>query len=146
MEVEDEVESRRKLDEPRKKLQMELRDVDRLSFVSKEMQESIMESLQHQMQEVEKRRHDLMPEHQKFQKMSQKIQSIQDKRKHMQKKMLQRKKRCGSYVMRSSRKRSVSFFCRIRSRIMRWQMQTWQRNFRGCRQEKKGQQCLADRR
>ena len=47
--------------------------------------ESIMESVQDQLQEVEKRRHDLMPEHQKFQKRSQKIQSIQDKRKHMQK-------------------------------------------------------------
>ena len=53
------------------------------------MQESIRESLQHQLQEVEKRRHDLVPEHQTFQKRSQKIQSIQDKRKHMQKKMLQ---------------------------------------------------------
>ena len=42
-----------------------------------------MESLQHQLKE--KRRHDIMPEHQKFQKRSQKIQSIQDKRKHMQK-------------------------------------------------------------
>ena len=38
-----------------------------------------------------------MPEHQKFQKMSQ-------------------KKRCGSYVTRSNRKRSASFFCRISSR------------------------------
>ena len=38
-----------------------------------------MESMQHQ--EVEKRRNDLMPEHQKVQKKSQKIQSIQDKRK-----------------------------------------------------------------
>ena len=74
MEVENEAETRRKLDEQKKKLQKELRDVDRLSFVTKEVQESIMESVQHQLQEVEKRRHDLMPEHQKFQKRSQKIQ------------------------------------------------------------------------
>ena len=47
MEVEDEAESRGKLDEQKKKLQKELRDVARLSFVTKEMQESIMESLQH---------------------------------------------------------------------------------------------------
>ena len=39
-----------------------------------------MESLQFQLQEVEKRRNDLMPEHQRVQKRSQKIQSIQDKR------------------------------------------------------------------
>ena len=81
MEVEDATEIRKKLDELEKKLQKELRDVDRLSFVSKEVPESIKESLQHQLQEVEKRSHDLMPEQQKAQKKSQKIQSIQDKRK-----------------------------------------------------------------
>ena len=99
-----------KLDEQKKQLQKELRDVDRLSFVSKQMHESIMESLQHQLQDVERRRHDLMPEHQKVQKRSPKIQSIKDKRKICRKKMLQRKKRCGSHVMMSSRKRSVSCF------------------------------------
>ena len=39
MEVEDEAESRKKLDDQRKKMQKELREVDTLSFVSKEMQE-----------------------------------------------------------------------------------------------------------
>ena len=58
MEVEDEAESRKKLDERKKNVQKELREVDRLSFVSKEMQESIKESLQHHLQQVEKRRHD----------------------------------------------------------------------------------------
>ena len=46
-----------------------------------------MESMQHQLQEVEKRRNDLMPEHQKVQKMAQKIQSIQDKRKITERKL-----------------------------------------------------------
>ena len=36
-------------------------------------------------QEVEKRRHDLMPEHQKAQEKSQKIQCIQDTRRYLQK-------------------------------------------------------------
>ena len=72
----------------RKKRQQELREVDRLSFVSKEMQESLKESLQHQLQEVEKRRNDLMPEHQKAQKRTQKIQSLQDKRRNLQKESL----------------------------------------------------------
>ena len=45
------------------------------------MQENLMESMQHQLQEVEKRRNDPMPERQMVQKMAQKIQSIQDKRK-----------------------------------------------------------------
>ena len=37
MEVEDEAESRRTLDEQKKKLQKELRDVGRLSFVTKDI-------------------------------------------------------------------------------------------------------------
>ena len=39
MENEDDAECRRKLDEKRKKIQKELREVERLSFASKEMQE-----------------------------------------------------------------------------------------------------------
>ena len=52
MEVEDDAECRRKLDEPRKKMQRELQEVERLSFASKEVQENLVESLQHQLQEV----------------------------------------------------------------------------------------------
>ena len=85
MDTENETESRKSLDELKKKLQKELRNVDRLSLISKEAQESIKESLHHQLQGVEKRRHDLMPEHQKVQKRSQTIQSIQDKRRNLQK-------------------------------------------------------------
>ena len=52
MEVEDDAECRRKLDEPRKKMQRDLREVERLSFALKEVQENLVESLQHQLQEV----------------------------------------------------------------------------------------------
>ena len=68
-----------------KKMPNKLRDVERLSLISKEAQESVKESLQHQQQGVETRRHDLKPEHQKTKKTSQKIQSIQDKRRNLQK-------------------------------------------------------------
>ena len=67
MEIEDKAESRKKLDEQKKELHKELRDVDRMSFVSNEMQES------------------LMPEHQKAHKKSQKIQNIHDKKGNLQK-------------------------------------------------------------
>ena len=74
MDVEDEV-----------KLQKELRNVEKFSCVPKEFQEHLESNLQQQLQEVEQRRHDLMPEHQKVQKRSQKIQSIQYKRRNLQK-------------------------------------------------------------
>ena len=57
------------LDEKRK-IQKELREVERLSFTSKEMQENLMESMQHQLQEEEKRKNDLMLEQQKVQRRS----------------------------------------------------------------------------
>ena len=75
-EVEDEIESRKKLDEQRKKLQKELQYVEKLSCVTKEVQDSVKNDLQQQLQEVEQRRHALVPENQKVQKRSQNIQSI----------------------------------------------------------------------
>ena len=46
LDVEDEIESRKKLDEQRKKLQKDLREVEKLSCVSKEVQESLKNDLQ----------------------------------------------------------------------------------------------------
>ena len=86
----------RSLDEQKRKLQKEeLRDVEKLSCVPKEAQDSLKNDMQQQLQEVEQRRHDLMPEHQKVQKRSQEIQSIQDKRrKYAKKEVLQHKRTC----------------------------------------------------
>ena len=50
MEVEDDAKCLRKLDEQRKKMQRELREVERLSCASKKVQENLVESLQHQLQ------------------------------------------------------------------------------------------------
>ena len=85
MDVEEEIESRKKLDEQKRKVQKELREIENFSCLSKEVQESPKNDLQQDLQEVEQRRHDLMPEHQKVQKRSHKMQSIQDERRYMQK-------------------------------------------------------------
>ena len=68
-----------------KLLQRELRDIEKFSCVPKESQESLESNLQQQLPEVEQRRHDIMPEHQKAQKRSQKTQNIQDSRRNLQK-------------------------------------------------------------
>ena len=83
--MEDEVESRKKLDEQMKRLQRQLREVERFTDVPQDVQSSIKENLQQQLQDVEQKRNDLLPEHQRVQKRSQKIQSIQDKKRNMQK-------------------------------------------------------------
>ena len=66
------------------KLQKELREVEKFSCVPKEAQESRKSILQQQLQEVERRRHHLLPEHQEAQERSQRIESIQDKRRNLQ--------------------------------------------------------------
>ena len=67
VDVEDEIESRKKLDEQKMKLQRELREIEKFSCVPKEVQESLKSNQQEQLLEVEQSRHDLMPEHQKAQ-------------------------------------------------------------------------------
>ena len=49
MEVEDEVESRKKLDEQRNRLQRQLREVERYTGMSQEVQSSFKEHLQQQL-------------------------------------------------------------------------------------------------
>ena len=85
MDLQDQADSRKKLDEQEKKLQKEPRDLEKFSCVPKEFQESLKSDLQQQLQEVEQRWHDLMPEHQKAHKRSQSMQSIHDKRRNLQK-------------------------------------------------------------
>ena len=119
-----------------KKLQKELREVDRLSFVSEEMQGNLKESLQHQLQEVEKRRNDLMPERQKVQKRTQNIQSLQDKRRNLQK-VRQQKRRCGKSERKLIGKRSAFVCFRTKSIKTEWQTRRWKQSFMDCRLEKK---------
>ena len=81
MDLEDEADTRKKMDKQKKKLQKELRDVEKFSCVAKEFQERLKSNLQQQLQEggtKEARFHAV-------QKSSQKIQSIQDKRRNLQK-------------------------------------------------------------
>ena len=85
MDLEEEIVSRKKLDEQKKKLQKELREIEKLSCLSKDVQEILKSNLQQQLQAVEQRKQHLMSEHQKVQKKTQKIQSTQDKRRNMQK-------------------------------------------------------------
>ena len=74
----------------------------------------LKESLQHQLQEVERKRYDLMPEHQRVQKRSQKIQSIQDE-KICRKRAWRQEKKCGKSEKKLIGKKSDSVCCRMKS-------------------------------
>ena len=129
MDFADEIESRKKLDEQRNKLQKELRDVGKLSCVSKEVQDSLNNDLQQQLQEVEKRRHVFVPEHQRVQKDHKRYKASRIKEGICKKNARQPKRRCG----KSERK----------LRTM-WQMRKWKQNFRDCKLEKKEEVALGD--
>ena len=132
MDVEDENESRKKLDDQRRKLQKDLRDVEKLSCASKEAQNSLKNDLQQQLQEVEQRRHDLMPEHQ-----------ITQNTKHTGKKRnLQKESAAAQQEMRKIREdidRNEERFRQLSDKVDKNKMADAerQRNSRDCRQEEK---------
>ena len=133
MDLEDEAESRKKLDEQKKKLQVKLRDIENFSCVPKEFQESLKSNLQQQPQEVEQRRHDLMPEYQQVPKRPPNIQSIQGKRRNIQK-----RKCCSARGDAEDRNDFGSY--RTKSTRTKWPIQKWRQRFRVCRQKKKRHQ------
>ena len=70
MEVEEEVQSKKKLDEQRRNLQRQMRDIDKLTFLKPAVREAEKEKFVCLLQEVERKRTDLLSEHQKMQKRS----------------------------------------------------------------------------
>ena len=79
MDCEEEVENKKNLDEQRKRLQKQLRDLDKFTCMPSKLKETWLLELQG----IEQKRNDLEPEHRRVQKRSQKIQSIQDKKRNM---------------------------------------------------------------
>ena len=59
-----------------------MRDIDKLTFMELAVRESQKEKFTCWLQEVQRKRTDLLPEHQQIQRRSHKLQSLQDKIKH----------------------------------------------------------------
>ena len=138
MDLEDEVESRKKLDEQTRKLQKELRDIEKFSCVPKEFHGNLRSCLQQQLQEVEQGRHDLMPEHQKSaEKIRKRHKAFRKTEEICKKKVLQHKRRCGRSERKWITMSSVFSSCRTKSNRTKKSMQRWQQNVRGCRPDKK---------
>ena len=104
MDVEEEVESRKKLDEQKRKLQKELREIEKFSCLSREVQESLESNLQQQLQEVEQKRHDLMQGTRKCRRYHKRYKAFRIKEERCKKKVLQHKRRCGRSERKIDRK------------------------------------------
>ena len=109
VDAEDEIESRKKLDEQKRKLQEELRDVEKLSCIPKEAQDSLKSALQQQLQEAEQKWHGPHARTPESAENIEKDTASRTKEDICRKTVPQRKKRCGSSKRSSSKKRSVTF-------------------------------------
>ena len=90
------------------------------------------------MQEVERKRTDLLPEHQKIQKRSQKLQSLQDKKTHHLKEACASEEKCKNLQICEH----ASRLCR-RSRLKAEGLQAkWKRILGSCKLERKGEEVV----
>ena len=84
MEVE-EVDTKKKLDQRKKQLQKQLRDIEKFTDMCQSVVDEHKEKWQQELQDTEQKRNDLLPEDQSMQKRSPKLQSLQDKKETMPK-------------------------------------------------------------
>ena len=85
MEVDEEVDSKKNLAQRKKELVKQLlRKIDEFTDMPRNVGDMLKEKWQQELQDIEQRRNDLLPEHQKTQKRSQKLQSLQDGKKQCQ--------------------------------------------------------------
>ena len=124
------------------KLQKDLREGEKLSCEPKEAQDSLKNDLQQRLQEVEQRRHDLLPETGGSEKIT------KDKKHPGQKKKDAKKRKCCSTRGDAEEIAMRSDFgsCWIKSTRTKWLMQKSQQNFRGCWQEKKEEAAMLRKR
>ena len=101
----------------------------------KKVQDSVKNDLQQQLQEVEQRRLDFMPEHQKVQKRSQRIHNIQDKRRNMQKESTAAQKEMRK--IREDIDRNEERFRQLPDKVDKNKVAEMAAELQGCRQEKK---------
>ena len=81
MEVE-KTDSKKKLDEQKKSILRQLRDIEKFASMDPVLRDRQKEIRKDELQENERKRTELPPEHQKMQKMSQKLQRLQDKQRY----------------------------------------------------------------
>ena len=73
MEVEEEVDIKNELDQRKKELQKQLRRITDFPVVPQDLQDVLNEKMQQELQDVEQRRNDLLPEHQGMRKKVAKV-------------------------------------------------------------------------
>ena len=68
MEVEEETDCKKKLDEQKKSIQLQLRDIEKFASMDPVFRDRLKEIRKEDLQEIERKRTELLPERQKMQK------------------------------------------------------------------------------
>ena len=68
MEVDEEVENKKKLDDQRRRLQKQTREIEKLTDVDQMFRDSQKEKWKERLLEIEEKSNELLPEHQRLQK------------------------------------------------------------------------------
>ena len=79
MEFYEDTDCKQKLEEQNKSLQRQLRDTEEFASMDLFFRDRQKEIWKEELEEIERKRTELLPEHQKMQKRSQKLQSLRDK-------------------------------------------------------------------
>ena len=80
MEVEEDDD--KKLDEQRRRLQKQLLEIEKFSDTDQVFRDGQKENWKEKLQDIEEKRNELFPEHQKMQKRSRKMQSLENERRN----------------------------------------------------------------
>ena len=127
VDFEEEVESRIKLDEQKRKLQKELREVEKFSCFSEEVQESLKGNLQQRWSKG-----GMTPcQSTRNCRKDHKIYKVFRKKEICKKKVLQHKRSCGRSEWTLTEMRSDFGNCRTKSIGTKWLMQKWQQLLHG---------------
>ena len=143
VEVEEEVQSKKKLDEKERNLQRQMRDIDKLTFMEPASERPRKRSLCVCCKKSKGKGRTFCLSNRKLQKRSQKLQSLQDKKKHYL------KEACASeeetQKLEDMEKSSDhTFRPRRRSRVKVEGLQVkWKRRFGSCKLERKGEEVVS---
>ena len=82
MEFDEETDCKNKLEEQKKSLQRQLRDIEKSASMDPVFRDGQKETGKEELEEIARTRTELLPEHQTMQKRSQKLQSLRDKQRN----------------------------------------------------------------
>ena len=129
------------MDEQKKSLQRQLREVEKLPNMVPALRDKQKEAWKEELEEIERERTELLPEQQKMQRRSQKLRSLREKQRNHLKTARDSEKKC-KRSLRMGRKRKqitrrASEFCRKGLATLGKRQQHWIMKSQTCRQAKK---------